>query len=112
MAFSIAEGFMSSTATPKGSGARPSPLRPTTFNKSDKSDEPDSQKPPKRASTFQNGTTAASRSVSSRTATPVMDLPQSPDAFETTDNEDGGELVRASVDMDELPIELISLTDT
>ncbi|KAF0637198.1 hypothetical protein FPSE5266_01100 [Fusarium pseudograminearum] len=58
---------------------------------------------PKRAHTFAN-------------ATPSLDdSATSPDAFETgehSDSDDGAEVTRASVELDILPIELITLTDS
>jgi len=59
----------------------------------------DSLKPPKRAHTFHNGAPAGPS--------------DGPDAFETseTDPEDNVEVTRASVELDDLPIELITLTD-
>ena len=60
---------------------------------------------PKRAHTFQSGTDTE--------RTSPFDAAQAdqPDAHEPTDNDDPGDAARASVDMGELPIELISLTD-
>ncbi|GJN77373.1 hypothetical protein PLIIFM63780_000863 [Purpureocillium lilacinum] len=60
----------------------------------------DALKPPKRAHTFHNGAPAGPS--------------DGPDAFETseTDPEDNVEVTRASVELDDLPIELITLTDS
>lgn len=90
-------------------GNRHTPLRPASFARHERKTDPDPLMPPKRAHTFQNGTTMDSRTVSAR-AVLAESVPQSPDAFETTDN-DEGEPGRASVDMRELPIELASLAD-
>lgn len=72
--------------------------RHETLSKADT--DPITRQRPQRASTFQNG-------ASPRTNTA--------DAFEThagDDDEDQPEPPRASVDMDDLPIELVSLTDS
>src|SRR5262245_27032418 len=106
---STAISFMPTPTGPPKVGSRPTPLRPTTFPRH--GNEEDLLRVPRRANTFQNGTTTdkPSRAVSAR-AILVEVPPDSPDAFETTDNDDG-EAGRASVDMGELPIELVSLID-
>ena len=110
MAFSVADGLMASPTPSKTVGTKPSPLR---FNRAEDDDESTPTRPIKRANTYQNGTSTtpmSSRSVSAA-ARVTHTVPDSPDAFETTDNEDGPDAGRASVDLDELPIELVSLTD-
>jgi hypothetical protein len=102
MVFSVAEAFMASTASSKGAGSKPSPLR---FNTPNKNESSEPLKPLRRANTFQNG------SASQISASKAEVEPESPDAFDTVDNDDGTDGIRTSVDLDELPIELISLTD-
>jgi hypothetical protein len=109
MVSSVSEIFMASTGQSKAPGARPSPIRPGATPRQDKSEDTDSPKVPRRAHTFQNGT--AVEATASRSKEMNADVPESPDAFETTDNDEVVEHPRASVDLDELPIELISLTD-
>lgn len=71
-------------------------------------DDTDAPPSPKRAGTLQNGTANASKSAAG-------DDHKGPDAFETGNHsdheEDHEEHTRTSVEMDELPIELITLTD-
>ena len=62
---------------------------------------------PRRAHTFQSGTNA--ERASPFTA-PESDSDQA-GVYDANDNDDSGDAVRASVDMGELPIELVSLTD-
>lgn len=64
---------------------------------------------PRRAHTFQSGTLPEPASPFI-TVQDAQHPPDSPDATETTDNDDW-DAGRASVDMGELPIELVSLTD-
>ncbi|UNI14195.1 hypothetical protein JDV02_000850 [Purpureocillium takamizusanense] len=81
---------------PAASRAPSFPQHPSGGATSDR----DALKPPKRAHTFHNGAPA-------RTS-------DGPDAFETseTDPEDNTEVPRTSVELDDLPIELITLTDS
>ncbi|KAM4060161.1 vacuolar sorting protein 9 (VPS9) domain-containing protein [Hirsutella rhossiliensis] len=75
-------------------------------------DENDCLKPPKRAHTFHNGSPTQKHREQSRLH-PIDNT--GPDAFETaepTDNDDAHDMTRASVDLDDLPIELITLTDS
>ena len=111
MVSSFPDGFMATADESNKPGPRPSPLRPQSLARSERKDTRASPEPPRRAHTFQNGTPigAPSRTVSARV--PPMDHPLSPDTFESTDPDDGLDPPRASVDMDELPIELVSLTD-
>lgn len=88
--------------------ARPGAALIPSFSISSTQDAPDRLAPPKRAHTIQNGaTTEKLRDRSDGHAS-------APDAFDTsehTDNEDGNDVIRTSVDLDDLPIELITLTD-
>lgn len=58
---------------------------------------------PERASTFQNGAAAAGKTTTQASE---------PDTFESRISEEAQEHPRASVDLDDLPIELIGLTDS
>lgn len=84
------------------------PRMPSYSNPAAQDDKDDNNrlKLPKRAHTFQNGSPHEIRPHNYEDATP--------DAFEAGDHsetEDNTETARPSVDLDELPIELITLTD-
>ncbi|KAJ4422453.1 hypothetical protein N0V82_002903 [Gnomoniopsis sp. IMI 355080] len=95
--------------------ARPNPLRPTkSFSQKDANDPLESPRV-KRASTIQNGSlpklvTDAQQMSSSL----IAEEPESADAFENTHHDDTPvePQPRGSVDLDDLPIELIGLTDS
>ncbi|KAM5375886.1 hypothetical protein ACJZ2D_005676 [Fusarium nematophilum] len=99
---------MASRSPSDGSSARPSAPRTASYSQQAKapaSDASDRLQLPKRAHTFANATSVAQST----------DKADSPDAFETgehTDTEDAIEVTRASVELDILPIELITLTDS
>ncbi|KAI9166747.1 Vacuolar protein sorting-associated protein 9b [Paramyrothecium foliicola] len=108
MFYSPSERFMASQAPGKPSQPRPGITRLSSFSSNPVPDENDSLKPPKRAHTFQNGSPVEKQHSTSTGAS------HAPDAFETADGSDdeaGIEITRASIELDELPIELISLTD-
>ncbi|KAM0436868.1 hypothetical protein ACHAPT_002581 [Fusarium lateritium] len=92
---------MASRSPSDGSAARPSAPRTSTFSQTPKtpaSDGDDHLQVPKRAHTFANASPTGS-----------------PDAFESGDHDDTDdalETTRASVELDILPIELITLTDS
>ncbi|KAK1751580.1 hypothetical protein QBC47DRAFT_70984 [Echria macrotheca] len=89
---------------------RPSPLRST--RSFPRSDPPSSSSEPtraKRASTLQNGPNSSQRTASGP-QTKQAGAPVAPDTFQSRISEEG-EPPRASVDLDNLPIELISFTD-
>ncbi|SPO04519.1 related to VPS9 [Cephalotrichum gorgonifer] len=73
-------------------------------------EDPESLKVPKRAHTFQSGTNTERTSSLNATTAPLP-VADPPDTFEAADNDDPEDAVRQSVDMGELPIELVSLTD-
>ncbi|KAK1523067.1 hypothetical protein CPAR01_13920 [Colletotrichum paranaense] len=122
MASSIVE-IMASTGPSKSPATRPNTIRAPSFTR--QSEDSDPLRVPKRAQTFQNGTAADPLTTTTTTTTPTVaskvqqkpvDEPEGPDAFETagrpsTDNDDGFD-GRGSVDLGELPIELVSLTDS
>lgn len=93
-----------SSATKSPSAQRPPSARVSSFSHQAGRDDGDSLRPPKRAHTFQNGSPVDKSSP----------LSERPDAFETADSsdtDDGIEITRASVELDVLPIELVTLTD-
>ncbi|KAF5010554.1 hypothetical protein FDECE_3296 [Fusarium decemcellulare] len=102
--YSSGQRFMASRSPSEGSSARPSAPRTASYSQTPKTpatDGDDRLQVPKRAHTFDNASSAA-------------EVAESPDAFETgehSDNEDGIETTRASIELDILPIELITLTD-
>lgn len=91
---------MASRSPSDGALGRPSVPRTSTFSQAPKtpaSDGDDHLQVPKRAHTFANASPSGS-----------------PDAFESGDHDDtddGLETTRASIELDILPIELITLTD-
>ncbi|KAM0562217.1 hypothetical protein ACHAPJ_002662 [Fusarium lateritium] len=106
--YSSSQRFMASRSPSESSSARPSTVRTASHSHTPKTHAPNSDdrlKVPKRAHTFANATSALAGS----------DSAVSPDAFETgehSDSDDGIEITRASVELDILPIELITLTDS
>ncbi|KAH7170377.1 hypothetical protein EDB81DRAFT_636809 [Dactylonectria macrodidyma] len=97
MVYSASHRSMASQGPTKSSSARPSVPR-TQTSQSLVPDDGDHLQPPKRAHTIAHPAVA-----------------DSPDAFETSDHSDGEdalELTRASIELDILPIELITLTDS
>ncbi|KAK2679845.1 hypothetical protein RAB80_005026 [Fusarium oxysporum f. sp. vasinfectum] len=96
---------MASRDPSEGPSARPSTTRTASHPHTPKTTAPSSDdrlKVPKRAHTFANATSA-------------KDGTASPDAFDTaehSDSDDGIETTRASIELDILPIELITLTDS
>lgn len=102
--YSSSQRLMASRDASEGPSARPSTTRTVSHSHTPKTSAPSSDdrlKVPKRAHTFANTTSA-------------KDGPASPDAFDTaehSDSDDGIETTRASIELDILPIELITLTD-
>ncbi|EEY16716.1 conserved hypothetical protein [Verticillium alfalfae VaMs.102] len=105
---------MAANETPKSSvGSRPSLFRATSSTQGAGAASNDPLQPPRRAQTFHNG--AAVVAPLSK-APPPAEI-ERPDAFETgqdadEDEDDGIDPGRGSVDLDDLPIELVSLTDS
>ncbi|KAK4455881.1 hypothetical protein QBC34DRAFT_388201 [Podospora aff. communis PSN243] len=88
------------------SSHRPSPLRSTrSFPRPEPSAALIDTTRPKRASTLQNGASPSQRSGSK------TQVKEDVDHFESRISEEAAEPPRQSVDLDELPIELISFTD-
>ncbi|KAF4968250.1 hypothetical protein FSARC_4341 [Fusarium sarcochroum] len=106
--YSSSQRFMASRSPSESSSARPATTRTASHSHTPKtpaSRSDDRLKVPKRAHTFANATSALDGA----------DSAVSPDAFETgehSDSDDGVEITRASVELDILPIELITLTDS
>ncbi|KAK0621154.1 hypothetical protein B0T17DRAFT_494242 [Bombardia bombarda] len=102
----------SNTPKIKGSAHLPSPLRTTrSFSRAESaaSSTPELSRP-KRASTLQNG--PASGTASGAQVKQQGSRSDGVDAFERRISEESSDTPRASVDMDGLPIELISLADS
>ncbi|KAF4979623.1 hypothetical protein FZEAL_4180 [Fusarium zealandicum] len=105
---SSTQRFMASRSPSDSASARPSAPRTASYSQKSRtpaSNNDDRLQVPKRAHTFANTTSAAETTNS---AAP-------PDAFETgehSDTDDGIEITRASVELDILPIELVTLTDS
>lgn len=78
---------------------RPTAARQTSYSHQTPRDENQNPKLPARAQTFQNGAS----------------LPAKGDAFDTAENPDDDneniEITRASIDLSDLPIELVTFTD-
>jgi len=90
---------------------RPSPLRSTrSFPRPDPSSTSAETTRSKRASTLQNGSNPGQWSASKTQAKQGAGA-EDPDTFESRISEEAAEPPRASVDLDDLPIELISFTD-
>ncbi|KAM0515176.1 hypothetical protein ACHAPE_006129 [Trichoderma viride] len=88
---------------------RPSPDRLASYSNQLNSNSKESIPIPKRAHTFHSPSPSEkNKDAASNT--------ESPDTFDTTennsDNEEFPEITRASIDLDDLPIELITLTDS
>lgn len=93
---------------------RPNPLRTTkSFTQKDTND-PLSSPRVKRATTIQNGTLPKLVTSPQPMSSLIAEEPESADAFENTQHDETPvePQPRGSVDLDDLPIELISLTDS
>ncbi|KAK5664377.1 hypothetical protein OQA88_600 [Cercophora sp. LCS_1] len=105
MTSSLINSFMASNPS-----HRPSPLRSTqSFPRSEPASTTPEATRSKRASTLQNGTSPPQRSASGPQVNEAD--ASSRDTFESRISEEAPEPPRASVDLDNLPIELISFTD-
>jgi hypothetical protein len=99
---------MASQSQDKPNPPRPGITRLSSFSPRPVPDENEALRPPKRAHTFQNG------SPGEKSPAPQTNDSEHPDTFETGDNSDddaANEITRASIELDDLPIELITLTD-
>lgn len=89
--------------SPEQSAApRPTSSRTTSFPQKTERDDKDSLKPPKRAQTFHNESPAEKQDGKGTSAF---------EADEDSDDDHEIEASRASIELDVLPIELVSLTD-
>ncbi|KAH9900627.1 hypothetical protein F4778DRAFT_739766 [Xylariomycetidae sp. FL2044] len=107
MSFSVSFPFMASSTPSRGSEPQPGSIRPSRSFSTQKA--PETIDPLTRA---QRANTIANSAAPELTV--VQDAPsqnQAHDAFESEPAEDSIEAPRASVDMDEIPIELVSKTD-
>lgn len=93
---------------------RPNPLRTTKSFTQKETNDPLSSPRVKRASTIQNGSLPKLVTTGQHMAPKITEEPESADAFENTHNDDTPieSQPRGSVDLDDLPIELIGLTDS
>lgn len=108
--YSSTHRFMASQNPDRSPAARPAARRLASDSPQHHRDDCDDHdggaglKPPQRAQNFQNGSPVER----------ARGKPDASDAFETNDNsdaEDGIETARASIELDVLPIELVTLTD-
>lgn len=107
MAFSISD-FMATPSPPNGSESRPGSLRSTkSFPRHENQGTIAASSRSQRANTLQNGSTPEITVAQHKS--PQKQRSRS-DAFEATE-EDPIEPPRASVDLDDIPIELVSMTD-
>ncbi|KAH6624392.1 hypothetical protein B0J18DRAFT_409848 [Chaetomium sp. MPI-SDFR-AT-0129] len=111
-------GFSSSPMASNPNPAdRQNPLRPVRSFRVERPTSPQSTTRPKRASTVENGPSPATRpSLRTSSGTQVVPISgtaeiEEPNTFVSRISEEGTEPPRASIDLDDLPIELISLTD-
>ncbi|KAK4193672.1 hypothetical protein QBC35DRAFT_479904 [Podospora australis] len=99
---------------PSNTTHRSSPLRPVRSFRVERFPSPEPMPRPKRASTIESGPAPGAKSMirtSSGTQVRMASETERPDVFEGRISEENFEPPRASVDLDDLPIELISLTD-
>ena len=97
----------SQQSTDAPSPARPAPERGASYSHQSTTTTAPRIEPPKRAHTFH------SASPSEKLGTAGTDA-EAPDTFDTADNSDNEEfpeITRNSIELDDLPIELITLTD-
>lgn len=107
MVYSFHQRPMAPLSPPKSSSARPPSSRVSSFSQeSTKANNDDPLRLPKRAHTFTHASTAQKNVIPEETG---------PDAFETGENSDAEdahiEVTRASIELDVLPIELVTLID-
>jgi hypothetical protein len=105
MVYSFTSVLMATSTPTKGSQPRPGALRNTkSFPRHEVTESSDPLVGQRRSNTFQNG------AVPEITVTERKSLEQQ-DTFESCASEDAVDPPRASVDMDEIPIELVSMVD-
>lgn len=101
---------MSSQASSSSDAIRQGVPRMPSYSSAASRDGDDTRKLPKRANTAPN----SSSSKSNQEAVVEGDEREAPSAFESgahSDNDENADTARGSVELDELPIELITLTD-
>lgn len=106
MVFQQSDRLMASQRRSSASSGRPTPTRVPSHPIRTPSATADPLTSPKRAHTFHNDGESGQAGDHGKVA--------QPDAFETsehTDNDDAVENTRNSIELDDLPIELITLTD-
>lgn len=102
---------MASDSSPQGAPEpRPGSLRSTKSFPRQPISEPDDplKSSPKRANTFHDGMVPE---ITIAETSSLKETPPNSDTFESESNEELIEPPRASVDMDEIPIELVSMID-
>lgn len=100
-------------ASNSGPAQSPNPQRPVRSFRVERTTSPEPTTRPTRASTFENGPQPTRLSLRTASGTQVTQGggDEAPDTFVSRISEEAIEPPRASVDLDDLPIELISLTD-
>jgi len=107
---SFTETFMA-PASPKDVAPFPGPLRSTNTFPREAHAMSFAANRVQRASSLQNGVPVEITSDRQQGGGVKLNAVEEPDTFETTPAEDPPEPPRASIDLDDLPIELIGLTD-
>ncbi|KAK4079961.1 hypothetical protein Trihar35433_1066 [Trichoderma harzianum] len=95
-----------STDTPPA--ARPSPDRLSSYSHQTSTTSTASRETPKRAHTFHSPSPSEKHGDAGANA----EAPDTFDTAENSDNDEPPEITRASIELDDLPIELITLTDS
>ena len=108
-ATSVTHVFMATAGPPESTAARPNPGRAPSSTADNSKDDP--RRPMKKAHTF-----ADTNSLEPLAKMQSSESSRGPDAFETSagdndDDSDGADMIRGSIDLGDLPIELVSLTD-
>lgn len=100
--YNSSQRSMAPSSPEQSAAARPTTSRTTSVPHKSERDDKDGLKPPKRAQTFQNGSQVEEKDDKGSSAF---------EADEDSDADQDIEASRASIELDVLPIELVSLTD-
>ena len=109
-ATSVTHAFMATATPPTSTSARPNPARAPSSTEDYGKNDP--RRPIKKAHTF-----ADTSSLEPLAKIQSSESKHGPDAFETNawgendDDSDGADVIRGSIDLGDLPIELVTLTD-
>lgn len=110
MSFSIS-ALMATSTPSKGSEPKPGSLRSTkSFPRHESQETPNTPSRSQRAHTIQNGSTPGIAIHQPKSPQRQEAPSPNPNAFEASE-EEAVEPPRASVDLDDIPIELVSMTD-